>query len=69
MSNEFPTVCHVLGDGLFNDVVKDYVIQYPSTYYNLNRRGSKFPNYLRGEVQEIPYQKIVASVAGVERAM
>lgn len=69
MSNEFPTVCHVLGVELFNDVVKDYVIRYPSTYYNLNRLGSKFPHYLYGEAQDIPYQKFVASVACVERAM
>jgi len=69
MSNEYPAVCHVLGEELFNNVVKDYITYHPSTYYNLNHLSNKFPIYLLTEAKGIPHQKFVAAVASVERAM
>lgn len=69
ISNEYPTVSHVLGEELFNKVVKNYVTHHPSTYYNLNRLSIKFPLYLLTEAKDIPHQEFVAAVATVERAM
>ncbi len=69
ISNEYPTVSHVLGGELFNKVVKDYVTHHPSTYYNLNQLSTKFPLYLLTTANDIPHQKFVAAVATVERAM
>lgn len=69
ISNEYPTVSHVLGEKLFNEVVKNYVTHHPSTYYNLNRLSIKFPQYLLTETNDIPHQEFVAAVATVERAM
>lgn len=69
ISNEYPTVSHVLGEELFNKVVKDYVTHHPSTYYNLNQLSKKFPLYLLTEAMDIPHQEFVAAVATVERAM
>lgn len=69
MSNEYPTVSHILGEDLFNKAVKDYVTHHPSTYYNLNKLSNKFPLYLLTEAKDIPHQKFVTAVATVERAM
>ena len=69
MSHEYPTVSHVLGEELFNKVVKNYLTHHPSTYYNLNQLSNKFPFYLLAEVKDIPHQEFVAAVATVERAM
>ncbi len=69
MSEEYPTVQHILGKELFNQVVRDYIARHPSTHYNLNRLSIKFPDYLLKEAGEIPHQPFVAAVATVERVM
>ena len=69
MSNEYPTVSHILGEKLFSKLVKDYVTHHPSTYYNLNKLSIKFPLYLLTEAKDIPHREFVAAVATVERAM
>lgn len=69
ISNEYPTVAHVLGEELFYNVVKDYAVHHPSTHYNLNRLSIKFPHYLLIEAKDIPHQAFVAAFATVERAM
>lgn len=69
ISNEYPTVSHVLGAELFSKVVKDYVTHHPSTYYNLNQLSIKFPLYLLTEAKDVPHQEFVSAVATVERAM
>ena len=69
ISNEYPTVSHILGIKLFNQVVKDYVTHHPSTHYNLNQLSNKFPLYLQTEAKDIPHQEFVSAVATVERAM
>ena len=69
MSEEYPTVEHLLGVERFAQAVRDYVTRHPSTYYNLNRLSVKFPQYLRNEAGEIPHQPFVVAVAIVERLM
>ncbi len=69
MSGEYPTVQHLLGEELFEQVVRDYVTRYPSTYYNLNRLSIKFPHYLEKEAADLPHQPFVAAIATVERVM
>ncbi|MCY4420866.1 MAG: DNA-binding domain-containing protein [Gammaproteobacteria bacterium] len=69
MSEEYPTVEHLLGVERFAQVVRDYITRHPSTYYNLNRLSVKFPQYLRNEADEIPHQPFVVAVATVERLM
>ena len=69
MSEEYPTVEHLLGAERFQQVVRDYVTRHPSTYYNLNRLSVKFPQYLLEEARELPHQPFVAAVAMVERIM
>lgn len=69
LSKEYPTVLHLLGQELFNNVMIDYVTRHPSTYYNLNRLSNKFPQYLRDEAADIPHQEFASDVACVERAM
>jgi len=69
MQGEYPTVRYLLGDELFNKVVKYYVTLHPSTYYNLNRLSHCFPRFLLQEAGDIPHRRFAASVASVERAM
>ncbi len=69
LAEEFPTVQHLFGKELFDEVVKDYVIRHPSTHYSLTRLGSKFPAYLADEADDIPDRRFAAAVAIVERAM
>ncbi len=69
LAEEFPTVQHLFGKELFDEVVKDYVTRHPSTHYSLTRLGSKFPAYLADEADDIPNLEFAADVATVERAM
>jgi hypothetical protein len=69
LAEEFPTVRHLLGKDLFENVARDYVTRHPSTHYSLTRLGSKFPAYLAGEAADLPDREFVADVATVERAM
>ena len=69
LAEEFPTVQHLFGKELFDEVVKDYVTRHPSTHYSLTRLGSKFPAYLADEADDIPDLEFAADVATVERAM
>lgn len=69
LAEEFPTVQHLFGTELFDEVVKDYVTRHPSTHYSLTRLGSKFPAYLADEADDIPDREFAADVATVERAM
>ncbi len=69
LAEEFPTVRHLFGKELFEQVVKDYVTRHPSTHYSLTRLGRKFPGYLAGEADSVPHLKFASAVATVERAM
>ena len=69
MAGEYPTVQHILGEELFNQVVRDYIAHHPSTHYNLNRLSIKFPHYLEKEVTDLPHQPFVVAIATVERVM
>ncbi len=69
LAEEFPTVQHLLGKELFEEVVKDYVTRHPSTHYSLTRLGSKFPAYLADEADAVPDREFTVAVATVERAM
>ena len=69
LAEEFPTVRHLFGKELFEQVVKDYVTRHPSTHYSLTRLGRKFPGYLAGEAHSVPHLKFASAVATVERAM
>ena len=69
LADEFPTVQHLFGRELFDEVVKDYVTRHPSRHYSLTRLGSKFPAYLAGEADDIPDLEFAADIATVERAM
>ena len=69
MAGEYPTVQHILGEELFNQVVRDYITCHPSTHYNLNRLSIKFPHYLEKEATDLPHQPFVTAIATVERVM
>ncbi len=69
MADEYPTLCHLLGEELFSKAAQDYLTRYPSANYNLNRLSQRFPQFLLEEAEEIPQRQFAASVATVERAM
>ena len=47
MESEYPSLRLALGEELFNDFAKGYLMQYPSQSYTLTNLGKKFPQYLQ----------------------
>lgn len=46
MREQFPALCHALGEDLFNDFAREYLQAYPSRSYTLYDLGGRFPRYL-----------------------
>ncbi|MFT5797782.1 MAG: hypothetical protein ACI84R_001846 [Candidatus Azotimanducaceae bacterium] len=46
MREQFPALCHALGDELFNDFVAEYVREAPPESYTLYDLGRRFTDYL-----------------------
>lgn len=46
MAEQFPALCHALGDSLFADFAREYVQAQPSEAYTLYDLGRRFPAYL-----------------------
>ena len=46
MREQFPALCHALGEDLFNDFAREYLQTYPSKSYTLYELGTRFPKYL-----------------------
>jgi putative DNA-binding protein len=46
LSTDFPGLKHFLGDEAFFELVRDYVQQYPSRHFSLNRLGDHFPDFV-----------------------
>ncbi|MGC1497519.1 MAG: DNA-binding domain-containing protein [Sulfitobacter sp.] len=46
MREQFPALCHALGEGLFNDFVADYVRDAPPESYTLYDLGRRFSGFL-----------------------
>ncbi len=46
MREQFPALCHALGDQLFTDFAREYLQAYPSESYTLYELGRRFPQYL-----------------------
>lgn len=46
MREQFPALCHALGEALFNDFVAEYVREAPPESYTLYDLGRRFTNFL-----------------------
>lgn len=46
MREQFPTLCHALGEALFDDFVAEYIRACPPESYTLYDLGRRFPAYL-----------------------
>lgn len=47
MRDQFPALCHALGQQLFDDFVAEYIIAVPPESYTLYDLGRRFPAYLQ----------------------
>lgn len=46
LADQFPALCHVLGEQLFDQFARQYLTAYPSDSYTLYELGRRFPDYL-----------------------
>src|SRR5687768_18191780 len=46
MREQFPALCHALGEPLFNDFVADYIRERPPESHTLYDLGRRFPAWL-----------------------
>ena len=46
MREQFPALCHAVGEDLFNDFVAEYIRAQPPESYTLYDLGRRFPSYL-----------------------
>ena len=46
MREQFPALCHAVGEDLFNDFVAEYIRAEPPESYTLYDLGRRFPSYL-----------------------
>lgn len=46
MREQFPALCYALGEELFNDFAREYLVDCPSDTYTLYELGRRFPEYL-----------------------
>jgi len=46
LAEQFPALCHALGEELFHDFACEYLRAYPSTSYTLYELGRRFAEYL-----------------------
>jgi hypothetical protein len=47
MRDQFPALCHALGEQLFDDFVAEYIVVAPPESYTLYDLGRRFPAYLQ----------------------
>ncbi len=60
MREQFPALCHALGEQLFNDFSSDYLQSKPSVSHTLYELGQRFPDHLeqtRPDAGEKPEQR------------
>lgn len=55
LSEDFPQVHQLLGEKIFSNLVKDYIIKHPSKYASLADVSLNFPNFLRDSDYIFPY--------------
>ncbi len=48
MREQFPALCHALGEGLFTDFAREYLEACPPDSYTLYDLGRRFPDHLEG---------------------
>ena len=46
LAADYPVIKHFLGAEVFDELVRDYVVRYPSRSYTLNRLGDHLPRFL-----------------------
>jgi hypothetical protein len=46
LAEQFPALCHALGEGLFIDFAREYLRAHPSTSHSLYDLGDGFPDWL-----------------------
>lgn len=68
MGDDFPTVRELLGEAEWNEVVRGYLTDCPSTSWTLNDLGGRFEAYLAGRA-DLERHALLADVARIERAM
>jgi hypothetical protein len=77
MREQFPALCHALGEPLFNDFVAEYIRAHLPASHTLYDLGRRFPGYLdhsrpdrdRPPDQREPWVDFMIDLAGFERLM
>ena len=72
MRDQFPALCHALGQSLFDDFVAEYIVQAPPESYTLYDLGRRFPAYLQAnrpdtEVARETWIDFIVDLATFER--
>ena len=65
---DYPVIRYFLGDETFADLVAEYVQQYPSQSYTLNRLGDHFPQFF-ADRPDWPQSAFLHDLARLELAM
>lgn len=64
---DYPAVKQFLGCGAFENLVRDYVQQFPSSSFTLNRLGDRFPDFLAAS--KVRHRVFLSDLARLELAM
>jgi hypothetical protein len=67
LSVDYAAVAHFAGDETFEKLVRDYVRQFPSRSYTLNRLGDSFPQWIAASKQK--RRIFLRDLASLELAM
>ena len=68
LRGDFPAVLYALGDDVFTEMAREYIIAHPSQHYDLNGLGAKFPGFMRG-VKRLKHRIFLGDLAKLERAI
>lgn len=68
LEQDYPALRAILGEDVFDRVMRAYVAAHPSRSYTLNDLGRRLPRFLE-RARGVPSRRFVADVARVERTM
>jgi hypothetical protein len=68
LAKDYEAVERAIGAPAFDRLARGYVRAHPSRFYNLNRFGGKFPDYL-ARSRRVPHRRFAAELARLELAM
>jgi hypothetical protein len=70
LADDYPAVQHVLGENLFEELCREYIVSFPSTGPNLNYFGRRMSEFVRERMSEpFPLRGFVADLAILEWAI